>query len=287
MSKGTKSEILRRLGRITVMAYYDHQHIRLQSMNRIRDIIWRKDKGIPFDAKIDKSERKKTYGKYKDAEIPLTLDRLMKEGKITLEEKAYIARIFDLAKAQKIIETSFKPEMTKYIQNEKIYSQFLVYIRGIGPVLGSNLVRYLGYCEKSNTVSELWAYCGLHTKEGHAVKLEKKVALTFNPKLRALCWNIGASFMRKRTPFFRQEYERIKAKELARTDENKPKNPMQAELRARRYMVKKFLSFYWECSRELVELPTRRLYVDEKLGHTGIVHWEDLIKYLKGEKEKL
>lgn len=286
MSKDTRSEILRRLGRITVMAYYDHQQVRIQSMNRIRDIIWRKDKGVPFDVKIDKTKYK-SYGKYKDEEIPPTLDRLLNEGKITQEERDYIARIYDLAKAQKIVETSFKPEMIKYIKDEKAYVQFLIYIRGIGPVLGSNLMRYIGYCERFDTVSKLWAYCGLPVKDGHAIKLEKGQTIHFNPQLRVLCWKIGTSFVKKRTPFFRQEYDRYKAKELARTDENKPKRPLHAELRARRYIAKKFLQLYWECGRELVGLPTRRSYVEEKLGHTGIIHWEDLVRFMKEAKEKI
>ena len=43
-------------------------------------------------------------------------------------------------------------------------------------------------------------------------------------------------------------------------------------------MVKIFLQHYWIVSRMVEGLPTREPYVQEKLGHTTIITWQQVLK---------
>ncbi len=277
MTEGNKQLARRELGRIISGAYYDYQNVRLSSMNRVRDVVRKKKEGIPFDQKEDKKEDKSFSKDFNDKKLPKILDTMLEEGVITKDEYVYIKETMDLINKSSKLEQEYKTYMLKYIGSEKIWTEFLSKIKGIGPVLGANLIKNFGYCERFEMVSSVWKYCGLHVIDGVAAKRKKGEKLDYNPKMKTLAWKIGDSFIKMNTPIYRDIYDRAKERELNRKDDNKPKNKMHAHLRAMRKTVKLFLSHYWACSRTLAGLDTREEYVFAKLGHKNKIKWEDVI----------
>lgn len=65
---------------------------------------------------------------------------------------------------------------------------------------------------------------------------------------------------------------------MARTDDRKPESLMHAHNRAYRKVAKLFFSHFWEAGRILMGLEIRAVYVQEVLGHTGIVSYKDVLK---------
>lgn len=284
------SDMLGRIGRIVAGAYYDHQQVRIGSMNRMRDIVWRKNEGIPFDKKIEKEEKKNYDKRYSDKEISNLLKEMRKENKLTDNELEYMLNIVDIAIKESGTEKSYKIQMMKYINQEIIYTKFLNRIKGLGPVLSANMLKWFGYCEKYKMVSSLWKHCGLHVIETdgqeHAPKRKRGEKIDWNPQLRTLCWKISDSFIKQRTPYYRDIYDKIKARELNRKDDNKPKSKLHADLRARRYTVKRFLQHYWDCAKELTGQERTKPYIMGKGKHTHYETWKEAVKINEEERMK-
>jgi len=276
------SDILRRIGRIVAGAYYDHQQVRIGSMNRIRDIVWRKNEGVPFDEVIEKKEMANYDKNYNDKQIINLLRKMEKEKKLTDKELEYLINIVEIANKESDTEKRYKIQMMRYINQEEIYKKYLGRIKGIGPVLSANLLKWFGYCERYKMVSSLWKHCGMHVIEvdshSEAPKRRKGEKLDWNPQLRTLCWKISDSFIKQRTPYYRDMYDKKKAKELDRKDDNKPKNKLHADLRARRYAVKRFLQHYWDCAKELTGQERTKPWIIGKGKHCHYETWKDAVK---------
>lgn len=277
---------IKEAGRIIAGAYYDYQEVRVSSMNRIRDVIRKKNEGIEFDQVEEKKEEKKFDRKYNDKMLVKTLEKMHKEGKISEKEFEYLSKSLELAKASDKLEAKYKVLMMGYIEGEPIWKAYLSHVRGLGPVLSANLIKSFGDCSKYEHISSLWKHCGLHVVDGSAPKRKRGEKIDYNPKLRTMMWKIGDSFIKQNSPVFRQIYDSEKAKQMARTDENKPKSKMHGHLRAMRKMVKIFLSTYWVASRELAKLPVSLPFVEEKLGHTGIITWQEVVDANEAAKSK-
>ena len=98
-----------------------------------------------------------------------------------------------------------------------------------------------------------------------------------NPYLKKEFMGILAdSFIRQRTPVYRGMYDDEKDRQTKRVDENKPKNKMHAHLRAKRKMVKLFLSHLWQRWRELEGLPTSEPYCVAILKHSHKIEPEEV-----------
>jgi len=278
--KNVASNLLATLGRIIAGSYYDHQQVRIAEMNRVRDIIRRKIEGLPLVGKVEEKKKveEKYKEKFKDKEIPKYLRDLVKENKITEKEKAYIERIIEVQKNAEKYEKEYQKLMMDFVESEPIYTEFLSKIKGISAVLSANLIKELGYCENAPYISSVWKYFGLHVVNGEAPKRKKGVKLNFNLKLRTLAWKIADSFVKQRTPFYRDIYDKEKAKQLRLMESHyaretheeiasqveeetrkyvakPPKNKKHADLRARRKMVKIFLAHYWQACKELNQEP--------------------------------
>jgi len=72
------------------------------------------------------------------------------------------AAILSMASKIRSAETEAKEEMLRWAEAEPIYSTWLSNVKGIGHVLMIGLLALFGYCENFDTVSKLWAYCGLN-----------------------------------------------------------------------------------------------------------------------------
>jgi len=273
--------IEREIARLTAGGYEDIQVIRLMNMNRLRDLVRKINEQIPFDRVEEKKEEKTFDKKYQDSQLLPTIQSMVGEGKLTADQQCYLSTILDIVAEARRFEENYSKIMAKLIQKEPIWNEFLVYIKGIGPILGVQLIKEFGYCEKFDTVSKLWKISGQDVVDGKAPAREQGKKTHFDPKKRTLVWKIGESFIKSKTPYYRDIYDGEKARQLARTGDNKPANQLHAHNRAARKMRKLFLAHYWEASRKIMGLPTRAAYAKEYLGHTDIVSYEDVIKMIK------
>lgn len=155
-------------------------------------------------------------------------------------------------------------------------------VKGVGPITVAGLTVYI-QIEKADSPSALWKYVGLHTASHE--RYTKGQAGGGNKTLRTILYNTAVSMMKNRDCQYRAVYDQTKARleaseKIVKTrntqgnlvelpwKDTKPSHRHGAALRA---MIKHFLADYWLVGRTLKGLPTRTLYVEEKLGHTGII----------------
>ena len=299
------------LGRMIAGSFYDHQEVRITEFNRVRDIIRRKLEGIPLVGSVEdkKEDEEKFKEKFVDKLIPEYLKKLLKDKKITSQDNFYIQRILEVQKNAEKYETEYKKLMMEFVESEIIYKEFLEKIKGISAILSANLIKEFGYCENAPYISSLWKYCGMHVNNGQAPVRKRGEKLEFNAKLRTMVWKISDSFVKQRTPFYRNIYDKEKKKQvkmldefvegLSKEDSKKfknikkrqekrdfvseinPKAPvslMNADLRARRKTGKIFLAHYWQACKELTKQEIVEPYVESKLKHKHISNWRDALK---------
>ena len=151
--------------------------------------------------------------------------------------------------------------------------------------LGANTVAYMmSYIqiEKAQYASSLWSYCG-YDKASHN-RYEKGVTGGGNKTLRTVLYTMADSMIKTRS-VYRDVYDAEKTKLEASRKITKSRNtqgkliecmwsetkPCHRHGAAMRKMIKHFLADWWFVHRTLEGLPTAPLYVEEKLGHTGII----------------
>jgi len=204
-------------------------------------------------------------------------------------------------------EKAIDKDIKRLVQDEPIYWQ-ATSLKGIGPMLVAKLIAMIDidksntvsalwkYCgvgvgkywqnEKDEIVApfEGWKY-EKQNVDGKEVKVRVKRKAKpkegwilvevrdrcipewlspYNKRLKATVYLIATSFMRSGSPY-RQIYDSARD-HYARTHSEWTKG--HAHWAALRKMAKVFLSHFWARWREAVGLPTRELYVIEKLGHT-------------------
>lgn len=154
---------------------------------------------------------------------------------------------------------------------------------GVGPVTVAGLIAYVDL-EKANSASSLWAYVGLH--KASRERYTKGEAGGGNKTLRTMLWNMVNSMMKNKGCPYRIVYDRTKTRleasekmVMTRNTQGKEVESMWKDTKpshrhgaALRAMMKHFLADYWFVGRELAGLDTRPLYVQDQLGHTGIVN---------------
>lgn len=197
----------------------------------------------------------------------------------------------------KQLENQIKDYIAAEVKDIPIVKVFLKPIKGIGPILSGGLLAWLDP-HKAPHASSFWRYCGLHVTNGHAIKREKGKKLDFPLRLRTLTWKVAKSFVRARTPFYRDIYDeakvigneklrnpiqnpencplykdcvaklRGKAKRIG-TNSKKPPCKLHIDSRAMRKMVKRFLADFWAAWRSLEGLPVSQPYAVAVLHHTS------------------
>lgn len=169
------------------------------------------------------------------------------------------------------LEEQVEREMAHEVQSHPVH-RWLTSIKGIGPTLASKLIALVGPDEcmaARDTPSKLWAFAGLAPGR----KLVKGQKSPYNRRLKSLMYVIGTSILKARGPVARYYYA---AKEYYQA--NRPDwTPSHVHLAAMRKMSKVILACLWQVWREELGLPTRELYVVEKLGHQNVVRPEDLV----------
>jgi len=288
---------LREIGRILAGGYYDLQGIRLGIMNRLREVIRLKNEGLDASTREKKKEPdEKALGEeYSDKKLPELLTEMKATGKLNDKEYGYVIRLQTLLKLAKNLEKEYLSFMNEYISGEAIWTQWLSGVKGISTVLCANLLKEVGYCdgiytedvlddegeilhrkgdERTPSISSLWRYFGLDVVDGKAPKRRRGEKIGYKPRLRTLAWKITDSFVKQRTPYYRDVYDKEKERQLRLMEEkaeNAPERPLHAELRARRKTAKLFLSHFWFVARTLKYLSTEPPYVEARLGHKHII----------------
>jgi len=164
-------------------------------------------------------------------------------------------------------------------------------IKGLGAgSLAAQLIALIDDIERAPTISALWRYAGYAVIDGKAEKNRRGERSHFNGRLKSVCWLISDQFIRHQTDFYRDIYDEykyeqrqkhpevvIKEKEVKQSDGTikitKTKHFTDGHLhaRARRYMMKMFLSHLWVTWRKHEGLPISDPYVKAILGHSQII----------------
>jgi hypothetical protein len=158
----------------------------------------------------------------------------------------------------------------------------LMDVRGVGPVTAAGMLVYVDLA-KADSASAVWKYVGLHAASHE--RYTKGEAGGGNKTLRTILYNTACTMMKDKTSPYRLVYDRTKDKLAASKKIVKSRNtqgqlvevawkdakPSHRHGAALRAIIKHFLADYWFVGREMAGLPTRSLYVEGQLGHSGII----------------
>lgn len=240
----------------------------------------------------------------------LRMQRLVRDGLVIQEDAE---KTFDKARKLEVdTEREYEKIVWREVKNLPIVEEWLGKVRGIGPRLSGLLVALIGDIGRFPYPSHLWAYCGLHVKNGKAVRREKGVKSNWSDELKTTCWKIAQQFIKQGGPY-RDLYDTYKpylvARELrngsiiwGKGDKNGKWKPVHVpkgiateaatfdgklpewtlgriNAMAARRTVKIFLSHLWEVWRNIEGLESNRAYVIDRLGHEGYIDpWEMIEK---------
>lgn len=158
-------------------------------------------------------------------------------------------------------------------------------IRGLGPITVAYLLTYIDI-RKAECASAMWSYTGLD-KPSHE-RYTKGEAGGGNKTLRTVLYTTADSMIKTRS-IYRDVYDAEKRKLEASERMVKSRNtqgkliecmwkdtkPCHRHGAAIRKLIKHLLADFWFVWRTIEGLPTRPLYVEEYLGHTGIIRPEE------------
>jgi len=182
------------------------------------------------------------------------------------------------------LEEHFKKAGEKQLRKIKMpIVDLMMGIKGVGPIIAAEIVTLVDI-QRARHASSLWKFVGFHTSAKD--RYVKGVKGGGHKHLRSVMYILGACLMRAGNEDYTNVYYRRKAKteksektvmhKNRRKDEYvetawKDVNPGRRHNDAIRIMVKHFLADLWFVWRTLDGLPTTPLYVEEHLGHTGII----------------
>jgi len=248
-TKTKNGEVTKAIARIGVGAYYDYQEVRKSMMNRVRDLVRKKEENIPFDEPEPEKEEKDEYDKWTDQETLDKLRNMLADDEFKASEEKYIEHLLSVIEDAEEMEKRYKWFMERY-EKEPIYRKFLRHVRGIGTIHTANLIYRIGYCENYKHVSNLWSHFGLDPESPQ--KRREGEEFNYNPELRTLAYKISDNLVRANGAYKKQFYDPYKKKQLKkmelkeqgledRYEGTAPESKGHAHNRAKRYMVKKFL----------------------------------------------
>lgn len=137
---------------------------------------------------------------------------------------------------------------------------------------------------------------------GKSPKRETGYHYFFNSRLKMICWKVAGQLVKQGDPFYRGIYDKAKilyqnkakadgleiisATEISdKEDKTKYISKDHVDNRAKRKLVKIFISHLWEAWRLSENMAIRKPYVIEKMGHTGYISWKDTKKRLIEDRE--
>lgn len=189
-------------------------------------------------------------------------------------------------KDMEALENGIKKDLLRELESHLIWKEWLKNIKGINVATASGLIAFIGDIGRFELPSALASYAGLKTENGIAPKKRKGTSISHHPRLKSLLLGVIAdSFIKQRTPLYRDIYDNTKQTELAKIypighlkehyngyEETDTKLLLgHAHNRAMRKTAKIFLEHYWVIDRQLHGLKTRPPYPFEYLGHTNYI----------------
>lgn len=189
-------------------------------------------------------------------------------GRSSATPRVYVDMQDQLEEMEKKLVKTAKDEL-KY---HPAWTEFMQHVKGMGPTLAAQLIGFIDNVERFATPSKLWKYSGLACIDGKAQRMTKGQSAGYNPRFKALMYNIGTSFIKSNSPY-REIYDHYKEKYAEQRDWT----PKHVHLAALRKMEKIFLAHVWEKWNEALGNTTRKEYVFEYLGHTTRFRPEDFM----------
>lgn len=268
------------LARTAVGAYDDAQDVRTAMMNRVRDIIRKRNEDIPFDAvEAEKDDEDRDYdAKYKDENLPDLIEEMLDAGDLDNHEYQYLSKMLEAGKAAERIENQYKDVMS-IVEREPVYANWLQHVNGVGTTLTARLLDRFGYCEDFEKVSNLWSYSGLAPGQERT----RGEQLGYDPQAKTLAWLVADRIIMQGSrsqykvefydPYKQKQLDRMERaeemsdEELAEKEWSPPNDRGHADTRARRYLGKKFLKHYWAIARDVKGLDTPAEWVVTHGGH--------------------
>lgn len=217
------------------------------------------------------------------------------------------------------IEDDVEKRLKKCIHKHYLWTGWLKHIGGVGEILTAQLIylitgkKHTEECKKKreeyfskkesgekrarafkcdcpvmeierfDNVSALWKYALGGVVEGKAQRRRRGQKITWNPKLRSVCYNLGKSFVMTTSGQYRPWYDQNKAfynlKDPHLSDGHR-------DARARRKTVELFLSHLFEVWYTLKGLTPPKTYAEEKLGHVHHIPPPEFEKETKEEDEE-
>ncbi len=141
--------------------------------------------------------------------------------------------------------------------------------------------------------------------KGEAPKRIRGYHYLFNTRLKMICWKVGEQLVKQGNKHYRNIYDKAKIyyankarkegltiipaavlKTKKKADKEKYISEGHIHNRAKRKMVKMFISNLWEAWRLCEGLEVRPPYVIEKLGHQRYISWPEVKQILMDENGK-
>lgn len=131
--------------------------------------------------------------------------------------------LIDLNEMIEAFELTSEAVLRNYVEREKI-GMWLLSIKGISNRLSAKLLANLkiqlpdketSELRRVQTASAWWRFAGL---DPTADKLKKGEKSPFNRQLKTFCWQVADSFIKQRTPVYRDWYDLWKAEETAKNE---------------------------------------------------------------------
>lgn len=243
MSRRQSSPFDRAIARLAVGAYDDAQAVRTAMMNRVRDIIRKKNEDIPFD-KVEEEKDEDDYdSKYKDENLADIVEEMEEEGKLTEREREYLDRMLETASLGEEIEKRYKNVM-EIVKREPVYTEWLDSVYGVSTVLTARLVHKYGYCEEFPKVSHVWSYSGLVPGQ----KPTRGEKLDYDPDAKTLAWLVADRIIMQgdRSEYKKKFYDPYKEKQITRLERDEEGLCIKC---GEREQVGTYTADKWECNK--------------------------------------
>lgn len=164
------------------------QEARISMLNRVRDIIRKKNEDIPFDeVEEEKDPEERDFdSKYDDENLGDLVEEMFEKDKLTDREYQYILDLLEATSMTSNAEEKYRNIMA-VVENEPIYTEWLDNVYGVSTTLTARLLHRFNYCEDYEKVSNLWSYCGFAPGQVR-VKGEQ---LNHDPQSKTLGWLVA------------------------------------------------------------------------------------------------
>lgn len=124
---------------------------------------------------------------------------------------AWRLRFEGFADETKAEESRIEAALQKIMRTHPLYP-WIQGQRGVGEGGVGRLLGCVGSLSNFDTVSKLWAYCGMAVRDGRAPKRAKGERSGWSPQARVICYQIGEAIVKGGTGHYRDLYD-LKRKE--------------------------------------------------------------------------